>query len=116
MSYETDNFLTKNRDFVVAEHQLLLEASSQPYVAQLFPPDRDDGDQVRPHPTWTSALLPRPARALPTGKAEHHRLRPSRLHHYVARTGAVVDYTYFICILFNFSCPACAYPACLRLE
>lgn len=76
MSYETDNFLTKNRDFVVAEHQLLLEASSQPYVAQLFPPDRDDGDQVRPHSTWTTALLPRPARALLTGKAEHHRVQP----------------------------------------
>mmetsp|Transcript_16539 Transcript_16539/g.49488 ORF Transcript_16539/g.49488 Transcript_16539/m.49488 type:complete len:1726 (-) Transcript_16539:622-5799(-) len=41
VSYQTDNFLTKNRDFVVAEHQLLLEASSQSYVAQLFPPEVD---------------------------------------------------------------------------
>ena len=61
VSYETDNFLTKNRDFVVAEHQLLLEASSQVYVAELFPPDKDDGDQVRP--TCASTILSRPVPA-----------------------------------------------------
>lgn len=39
VTYNTDNFLVKNRDFVVAEHQLLLEASSEAYVAGLFPPE-----------------------------------------------------------------------------
>ena len=46
VSYNTDNFLEKNRDFVVAEHQLLLEASSQDFVRTLFPPDPDAGEQV----------------------------------------------------------------------
>lgn len=37
MSYSTDNFLVKNRDFVVAEHQLLLENSSETFIKVLFP-------------------------------------------------------------------------------
>lgn len=43
MTYKTDNFLTKNRDFVVAEHQALLGASCQTFVRDLFPPDMDGG-------------------------------------------------------------------------
>ncbi|MEW5300071.1 MAG: hypothetical protein WDW36_003028 [Sanguina aurantia] len=34
--YETGAFLDKNKDFVVAEHQALLSASSSPFVAELF--------------------------------------------------------------------------------
>ena len=41
--YETDNFLDKNKDFVVAEHQILLSGSSQPFVAQLFYEPADPG-------------------------------------------------------------------------
>jgi myosin heavy subunit len=37
VSYSTDNFLVKNRDFVVAEHQLLLENSSETFIKVLFP-------------------------------------------------------------------------------
>lgn len=36
VTYETSNFLDKNKDFVVGEHQMLLSASSQPFVSQLF--------------------------------------------------------------------------------
>lgn len=43
VTYKTDNFLSKNRDFVVAEHQALLGASSAPFVRGLFPPDEDGG-------------------------------------------------------------------------
>ncbi len=32
----TDNFLDKNKDFVVAEHRALLSTSSSPLVAELF--------------------------------------------------------------------------------
>lgn len=38
VTYRTDNFLSKNRDFVVAEHQALLGASTQAFVCALFPP------------------------------------------------------------------------------
>ncbi|CAL8460835.1 g366 [Coccomyxa elongata] len=37
VTYKTDNFLPKNRDFVVAEHQVLLQASSEAFVQVLFP-------------------------------------------------------------------------------
>ena len=50
VTYRTDNFLAKNRDFVVAEHQALLGASEQDFVRQLFPPDADgpaDGGELR---------------------------------------------------------------------
>lgn len=39
MSYKTQNFLDKNKDFVVAEHQALMEASIQHFSQLLFPPD-----------------------------------------------------------------------------
>jgi hypothetical protein len=44
VTYKTDNFLVKNRDFVVAEHQALLGASCHDFVRALFPPDADGGE------------------------------------------------------------------------
>jgi myosin heavy subunit len=41
VSYSTDNFLVKNRDFVVAEHQLMLEHSDETFIRALFPPEVD---------------------------------------------------------------------------
>ncbi|GAV69100.1 Myosin_head domain-containing protein/IQ domain-containing protein/DIL domain-containing protein/Myosin_N domain-containing protein [Cephalotus follicularis] len=35
--YQADQFLDKNKDYVVAEHQALLDASKCPFVANLFP-------------------------------------------------------------------------------
>eukprot|EP00798_Chlamydomonas_sp_ICE-L_P002990 gene2990-12998_t len=45
VTYETANFLDKNKDFVVAEHQSLLSASSSSFVSELFyePPAEGDG-------------------------------------------------------------------------
>lgn len=36
--YQSDQFLDKNKDYVVPEHQDLLSASNCPFVAGLFPP------------------------------------------------------------------------------
>ncbi|KAG1367580.1 myosin-17 [Cocos nucifera] len=38
VKYQADQFLDKNKDYVVAEHQNLLNASKCPFVAGLFPP------------------------------------------------------------------------------
>ncbi|KAL0437382.1 UNVERIFIED_CONTAM: Myosin-9 [Sesamum radiatum] len=38
VQYQSDQFLDKNKDYVVAEHQDLLTASTCPFVAALFPP------------------------------------------------------------------------------
>ncbi|GAB2291863.1 hypothetical protein Dimus_026114 [Dionaea muscipula] len=38
VTYQADQFLDKNKDYVVAEHQDLLTASKCPFVAGLFPP------------------------------------------------------------------------------
>ncbi|XP_021893807.1 myosin-6-like [Carica papaya] len=38
VTYQTEFFLDKNKDYVVAEHQALLSASQCPFVAGLFPP------------------------------------------------------------------------------
>ncbi|PKA49353.1 hypothetical protein AXF42_Ash014255 [Apostasia shenzhenica] len=38
VTYQADQFLDKNKDYVVAEHQALLNASTCPFVANLFPP------------------------------------------------------------------------------
>ncbi|KAL2236439.1 UNVERIFIED_CONTAM: Myosin-9 [Sesamum indicum] len=38
VQYQSDLFLDKNKDYVVAEHQDLLTASKCPFVATLFPP------------------------------------------------------------------------------
>ena len=42
VTYRTQNFLDKNRDFVVAEHQALMQASTSGLVRTLFPPDPDE--------------------------------------------------------------------------
>ncbi|KAK9815009.1 hypothetical protein WJX73_004719 [Symbiochloris irregularis] len=42
VTYKTENFLDKNRDFVVGEHQALMQGSSSGFVCGLFPPE-DDG-------------------------------------------------------------------------
>lgn len=38
VTYQADQFLDKNKDYVVAEHQALLDASKCSFVANLFPP------------------------------------------------------------------------------
>ncbi|KAF7824450.1 myosin-12 isoform X1 [Senna tora] len=38
VTYQADQFLDKNKDYVVAEHQALLNASKCTFVANLFPP------------------------------------------------------------------------------
>ncbi|OAY44713.1 hypothetical protein MANES_08G174100v8 [Manihot esculenta] len=38
VTYQADQFLDKNKDYIVAEHQALLNASKCPFVANLFPP------------------------------------------------------------------------------
>ncbi|XP_027365893.1 myosin-9-like isoform X2 [Abrus precatorius] len=38
VTYQSDQFLDKNKDYVVPEHQDLLSASKCPFVAGLFPP------------------------------------------------------------------------------
>ena len=38
VTYQADLFLDKNKDYVVAEHQELLNASKCSFVASLFPP------------------------------------------------------------------------------
>ena len=42
VTYHTQNFLDKNRDFVVAEHQSLMQAAGSSFVQALFPPDPDE--------------------------------------------------------------------------
>ncbi|KAL8171461.1 hypothetical protein V2J09_023265 [Rumex salicifolius] len=42
VTYQTENFLEKNKDYVVAEHQALLSSSRCPFVAGLFPPLPED--------------------------------------------------------------------------
>ncbi|CAM8976689.1 unnamed protein product [Rhodiola kirilowii] len=42
VTYQTDQFLDKNKDYVIAEHQSLLSASTCPFVSGLFPPLADD--------------------------------------------------------------------------
>ncbi|XP_022892708.1 myosin-15 [Olea europaea var. sylvestris] len=38
VTYQTDTFLDKNRDYVVVEHCNLLSSSKSPFIAGLFPP------------------------------------------------------------------------------
>ncbi|EPS57591.1 hypothetical protein M569_17226, partial [Genlisea aurea] len=38
VTYQTEHFLDKNKDYVIAEHQALLSASSCQFVSGLFPP------------------------------------------------------------------------------
>lgn len=56
VGYKTDHFLIKNRDFVVAEHQQLMQSSDQPFVCMLFPaepeaPAADGNTKVRQEKT-----------------------------------------------------------------
>ncbi|KAL4282609.1 hypothetical protein GQ457_16G027260 [Hibiscus cannabinus] len=41
VTYQTDLFLDKNKDYVVAEHQALLHASECSFVSSLFPPPEE---------------------------------------------------------------------------
>lgn len=58
VGYKTDNFLIKNKDFVVAEHQQLMQSSDQPFVCMLFPAEpeapADGNNKVRMLATYES--------------------------------------------------------------
>ncbi|KAL2900419.1 Myosin-6 [Bienertia sinuspersici] len=45
VTYQTELFLDKNKDYVVAEHQALLSASRCSFVANLFPPLPEDSSK-----------------------------------------------------------------------
>ncbi len=48
VKYQTDNFLDKNKDFIVAEHQTLMSSSGVQLVGELFGAQQGQGgDQVR---------------------------------------------------------------------
>ncbi|XP_047336364.1 myosin-6-like [Impatiens glandulifera] len=47
VTYQTELFLDKNKDFVIAEHQDLLCASQCHFVAGLFPPSADTSKQSK---------------------------------------------------------------------
>lgn len=55
VTYKTDNFLAKNRDFVVAEHQVLLQASSQSFVQALFPAEPEVNGNTVSNPSPDTA-------------------------------------------------------------
>ena len=42
VTYQTDLFLDKNRDYVVVEHQALLMSSKSHFISGLFPPLTED--------------------------------------------------------------------------
>nr|KAJ0228604.1 hypothetical protein LSAT_V11C100029560 [Lactuca sativa] len=46
VTYQTDFFLDKNKDYVVAEHQALLSASKCSFVSGLFPPLPEDSSKA----------------------------------------------------------------------
>ncbi|KAI4349312.1 hypothetical protein L6164_009917 [Bauhinia variegata] len=45
VTYQTELFLDKNKDYVVAEHQELLGASKCPFVSGLFPPPPEESSK-----------------------------------------------------------------------
>nr|CAD1830833.1 unnamed protein product [Ananas comosus var. bracteatus] len=45
VTYQTDFFLDKNKDYVIAEHQALLSASKCSFVSSLFPPLSEDSSK-----------------------------------------------------------------------
>lgn len=47
VTYQADYFLDKNKDYVVAEHQALLDASECSFVANLFPRIEDSSKQSK---------------------------------------------------------------------
>ena len=62
VSYKTQNFLDKNKDFVVAEHQALMEASAHDFSQLLFPADPAGGavhSQGRSSPVMREPIIPR---------------------------------------------------------
>lgn len=46
VTYQTELFLDKNKDYVVAEHQALLNASMCSFVSGLFPPLAEDSSKT----------------------------------------------------------------------
>jgi len=42
VTYQTDLFLEKNRDYNIVEHHSLMSSSKCPFIAGLFPPSRED--------------------------------------------------------------------------
>ncbi|KAL9331871.1 hypothetical protein ACSQ67_001481 [Phaseolus vulgaris] len=45
VTYQTDFFLDKNKDYVVAEHQALLYASKCPFISGLYPPSPEESSK-----------------------------------------------------------------------
>ena len=45
VTYTADHFLSKNRDFVVAEHEQLVQGSGDAFVAALFPKSSEEGGE-----------------------------------------------------------------------
>ncbi|KAL8258997.1 hypothetical protein R6Q59_026950 [Mikania micrantha] len=45
VTYQTELFLDKNKDYVIAEHQALLSASKSSFVASLFPTTSDESSK-----------------------------------------------------------------------
>ena len=66
VTYQTQNFLDKNRDFVVAEHQSLMQAAKSSFVRALFPPDPDE-------PVASPVRPPIPITDIVHGSARHHK-------------------------------------------
>lgn len=64
VTYQTDLFLDKNKDYVVAEHQALLSASKCSFVSCLFPPLAEESSKSSKFSSigsrfkvWYSSLL-----------------------------------------------------------
>lgn len=47
VTYKTENFLAKNKDFVVAEHQQLMQQSTVAFVRALFPADPEEPQDAK---------------------------------------------------------------------
>ncbi len=62
VSYRTENFLNKNKDFVVAEHQQLMQNSSVEFVRALFPPEA--AEETTPQKVGSKSLCPRFSHAI----------------------------------------------------
>ena len=60
VSYRTGNFLAKNKDFVVAEHQQLMQNSTVSFVRALFPAEDEPADKVTRLPSSFQHLLTTP--------------------------------------------------------
>ncbi|XP_031110719.1 myosin-6-like [Ipomoea triloba] len=45
VTYQTDLFLDKNKDYVIGEHQALMSASKCPFVSNLFPQSSDESSK-----------------------------------------------------------------------